>query len=185
PPGVPQFHAPAPKPRSPELPPDQPEEAQAPLPVHVPRTALPPPPPFCPTARQGAFPDQAATTDVTTTPALGIYRWKPSPTQIFDADHFPINASQLIYRFVTDVSPVTKSTAVDATGPTPVPVETSTFTYKVSTWRPDGTSSVDTFKVEERATRASASGPNIGPTIRTGDPARGLSLIAHVEHDAA
>src|SRR5206468_2416222 len=99
--------------------------------------------------------------------------------------HFPINASQLIYRFVTDVSPVTKSTAVDATGPTPVPVETSTFTYKVSTWRPDGTSSVDTFKVEERATRASASGPNIGPTIRTGDPARGLSLIAHVEYDAA
>ncbi|HEX7165720.1 MAG TPA: hypothetical protein VF230_01945 [Acidimicrobiales bacterium] len=171
------FVAPRPVEQRPALEPPAVEELPE-LTPRIPQPVLPPPPAgakfLCPTAGLGEFP-ASAPVDVTTTPKIGTYLWRPGPPTLVETSHFDVKPSDLFSRIVFNVSPVNET--ADPSDPTNPDAKIRSFTYQMATY--SGSSvTLDTYRVVSGGIYTSVGAINFGPSFYTGQPDRGVSLVS-------
>ena len=135
----------------------------------------------CRDALETAFPEVAATNDVTTLPATGKYRWKLGGSRTVNGVRIPL--AGFVNRTLQNVSSIT--TSPNRLSDPPNETVTRTFTYEMAAEAPDGGKQVVTMEVRSNPQQQSATVPGVDRTLQVGEPQRGVSLAKVTNYDAA
>jgi hypothetical protein len=142
----------------------------------------------CPSAPPGASAKQVSTT-VAKPPAEGSYRARYTVSEPVIPGSKVMRSSTYFYTLdITDVSPVTTTPGAQIIGSNSVksePTATFTFTETDHYATPDTFTVVKRWKVRVNAVSISERAGNVGSSVITGDPERGISLLSLTTKDGA
>jgi hypothetical protein len=141
------------------------------------RPALPP----CVDALETAFPETAATNDVTNLPEAGRYRWKVGGAVTVNGVRIPLGG--FANRTIQNISSVT--TSPNNVSDPPNVSETKTFTFEVAADLQDGGKQVVTYEVRNNPQQQTATVPGPQQSLQVGEPQHGVSVAKIQTFDAA
>lgn len=149
-------------------------------PAPAPRRALTPRPAISPCidARETAFPEVPAGTDVTEGPKVGQYRWKLGGASQVNGVRVPLGG--FVNRRIENVSAIT--TASNRLSDPPNESQTKIFTFD-HTLEADQIRVVVTYEVRSNPNQQVITSP--AGTLQVGEPQRGISLAKVTTYDAA